>query len=115
MNQTCVEMGQPYVLIERERGAQLFERFVDFTTLVMRLAEQDVKLRSVFTDGHHLFDDAICLIELAVLYQGERKRIVECRVLRLRGHDFSQQRRRTRIVAGCEIAESEQLLDADVR
>src|ERR1043166_634990 len=114
LNQTGVEVGQPHFLIERQRTAQLFERFVDFTAFVVRLAEKDVKLRRVFTDGHHLFDHAIRFVEFAVLHQREREWIIKCRLLRLRSHYFSQECGCTRVVTGCEVAEPQQLLDADV-
>ena len=44
MNQTGVEMRQPHFIVERKRSAQLFERFINFATFVVRLAKQDVQL-----------------------------------------------------------------------
>ena len=83
MNQAGVEVGQPHFVVERERSLQLLERFVDFTTFVMRLAKQNMQLRAVLTDRNHLFDDAICSFEFSVLQQRERERIVQRGVLRL--------------------------------
>jgi len=69
MNKTGVEVGQPHFAVQRERRAQLFERFINLATFVVCLAQQDVQFRSVCTNRNHLFDDAVCIVELSVLQQ----------------------------------------------
>src|SRR5215212_4094264 len=42
MNQARVKMGQSNFVVQRERRLQLFERFHNVATFVMRLAKQNV-------------------------------------------------------------------------
>ncbi len=90
VNQAGVEVGQPHVIVECERSLQLREGLINFTTLVLRLAKQNMQLRAVATHRNHLLDDAIRGLEFTVLQQRERERIVQRRVLRLNSDDISQ-------------------------
>src|SRR5215218_7954075 len=102
MDEAGVEVREARARVERERGAEFFERAGRVVLLVKGAAEQDVNLRAVVAERHHLPRDALGLLLPPNLPEREGEWVVERGLARLGRDDLGEQRGGFGVIFGHE-------------